>query len=80
VTFNSAKELKEVAKKMPIEKMLVETDSPYLAPVPFRGKPNQPAYVKHVAEHIAELRDVDLEEIGASTTENFFNLFKFAKQ
>jgi TatD DNase family protein len=80
VTFNSAKDLKEVAKKLPIEKMLVETDSPYLAPVPFRGKPNQPAYVKHVAEHIAELRDVKLEEIGASTTENFFNLFKFAKQ
>ncbi len=78
VTFNSAKELKEVAKKMPKEKMLVETDSPYLAPVPFRGKPNQPAYVKHVAEHIAELRGVRLEEVGEVTTENFFNLFKNA--
>jgi len=78
VTFNSAKELKEVAKKIPKEKMLIETDSPYLAPVPFRGKPNQPAYVKHVAEHIAELRGVRLEEVGEVTTENFFNLFKNA--
>lgn len=78
VTFNSAKELKEVAKKIPKEKMLIETDSPYLAPVPFRGKSNQPAYVKHVAEHIAELRGVRLEEVGEVTTENFFNLFKTA--
>ena len=78
VTFNSAKDLKEVAKKMPKEKMLIETDSPYLAPVPFRGKSNQPAYVKHVAEHIAELRGVHLEEVGEVTTENFFNLFKTA--
>jgi TatD DNase family protein len=59
--------------------MLVETDSPYLAPVPFRGKPNQPAYVKHVAEHIAELRHVYLEDIGDITTENFFSLFQHAK-
>jgi len=79
VTFNSAKELKEVAKKMPQEKMLIETDSPYLAPVPFRGKPNQPAYVKHVAEHIAELRGIRLEEVGEVTTENFFNLFSYAE-
>ena len=78
VTFNSAKELKEVAKKIPKEKMLIETDSPYLAPVPFRGKPNQPAYVKQVAEHIAELRGVRLEEVGEVTTENFFNLFNNA--
>ena len=79
VTFNSAKELKEVAKKLPKEKMLVETDSPYLAPVPFRGKSNQPAYVKHVAEHIAELRDIHPEEVAEVTTENFFTLFRHAK-
>ena len=80
VTFNSAKELKEVAKKIPAELMLVETDAPYLAPTPFRGKSNQPAYVKYVAEHIAELRNVDVEEITEKTTENFFRLFSAAKQ
>jgi len=79
VTFKNAQELKEVAKKLPIEKMLVETDSPYLAPVPFRGKSNQPAYVKHVASHVAELRGVHAEEIAEVTGENFFNLFKTAK-
>lgn len=78
VTFKNAQALKEVAQKMPIERMLVETDSPYLAPVPYRGKPNQPAYVKYVAEHIAELRNVSLEEIGEHTTDNFFNLFSAA--
>lgn len=76
VTFNSARQLKEVAQKMPLDKMLVETDSPYLAPVPYRGKTNQPAYVRHVAEHIAELRGVSVETIAAATTENFFRLFK----
>lgn len=78
VTFKNAQDLKVVAKKLPIEKILIETDSPYLAPVPYRGKSNQPAYVKHVAEHVAELRNVRLEEIGEVTTENFFNLFKTA--
>lgn len=80
VTFNSAKELKEVARKMPAELMLVETDSPYLAPVPFRGKSNQPAYVKYVAEQVAELRGESVEAITEKTTENFFNLFKTAKR
>ena len=75
VTFNSAKELKEVAKKMPADLMLVETDSPYLAPVPFRGKSNQPAYVKHVAEHIAELRNESIEQVAEVTTDNYFKLF-----
>ncbi|MEJ2142035.1 MAG: TatD family hydrolase [Gammaproteobacteria bacterium] len=75
VTFNSAKILKEVAKQMPADKMLVETDSPYLAPVPFRGKPNEPAYVRHVAEHIAELREDSIENIAAKTTDNYFRLF-----
>lgn len=75
VTFNSAKELKEVAKKIPNNRMLVETDSPYLAPVPHRGKPNQPAYVRHVAECIAGLRDTQWEAIAAKTTENYFHRF-----
>ncbi|NIT72050.1 TatD family deoxyribonuclease, partial [candidate division KSB1 bacterium] len=75
VTFNSAKELKEVAKMVPADQMLVETDSPYLAPVPFRGKSNQPAYVRQVAEHVAELRESNLDEIASRTTANYFRLF-----
>jgi len=75
VTFKSAKALQEVATKMPIDRMLVETDSPYLAPVPFRGKPNEPAYVKHVAEFVAELRGEKYEYIAEHTTENFLKLF-----
>ncbi len=78
VTFKNAQELKNVAKKMPVDRMLVETDSPYLAPVPFRGKSNQPAYVKYVAEHIAELRDEPVEYICEKTSENFFRLFSTA--
>ena len=78
VTFKNALELKEVAKKIPLNKMLIETDSPYLAPIPFRGKTNQPAYVFHVAEEIAKLRDIRVEEVGRATTENFFNIFKQA--
>ena len=78
VTFKSATELQQVAKKLPIERMLVETDSPYLAPVPYRGKKNQPAYVRHVAECIAALRNTPLEEIAEQTTNNFFQLFKTA--
>lgn len=78
VTFNSAKTLKEVAKQVPLERILVETDSPYLAPTPYRGKSNQPAYVKYVAEHIAVLRGTSLEAISEATTENFFRLFKTA--
>lgn len=79
VTFNSARELKEVAKKIPAERMLVETDSPYLAPVPCRGKPNYPAYVRHVAECVADLRNSKWEEIAEITTENFFRRFNHAK-
>jgi len=80
VTFKNAIELKEVAKKTPLDRMLIETDSPYLAPVPFRGKMNQPAYVRHVAEEIARLRAVDLEVIASATTENFFRLFKITHE
>lgn len=75
VTFKSATALKEVARSIPLERMLIETDSPYLAPVPYRGKLNQPAYVKYVAEEIARLRGVSLEEVGQVTTENFCRLF-----
>lgn len=75
VTFKNALALKEVARNVPIDKMLVETDSPYLAPVPYRGKSNQPAYVQNVAQCIAELRDESYEYIAERTTENFFRLF-----
>lgn len=79
VTFKSAKTLQEVAQKVPLDRMLVETDSPWLAPVPFRGKTNQPAYVKHVAETIAALRNDSFENIVTATTNNFFKLFSSAK-
>lgn len=75
VTFKSATVLKEVARSIPLERILIETDSPYLAPVPYRGKLNQPAYVKYVAEEIARLQGVSLVEIGRVTTENFRRLF-----
>jgi TatD DNase family protein len=78
VTFKNAKDLKDVARRMPLDRMLVETDSPYLAPVPHRGKPNQPAFVKHVADEIAALRGTTLEAIARATTENFFRLFRHA--
>ena len=75
VTFRNAVALQDVARRVPLERMLVETDSPYLAPVPFRGKRNQPAYVRHVAESIARLRDVPVETIASATTDNFARLF-----
>ena len=75
VTFKKALELKEVAKNIPLDRMLIETDSPYLAPVPFRGKMNQPCYVKHVAEEIAKLRGISVEEVGEATSANFKKLF-----
>ncbi len=79
VTFKNATALKEVAKAIPLDKMLIETDSPYLAPMPYRGKTNQPSYVKHVAEEIAKLRGEPLEMIATATTNNFFKLFAHAK-
>ena len=78
VTFKNALIIKEVAQKTPLDRILLETDSPYLAPVPYRGKQNQPAYVLHVAEEIARLRGISLEEVAGATTENFFRLFKNA--
>jgi TatD DNase family protein len=79
VTFKNAKELREIVKFVPLEYLLLETDSPYLAPMPFRGKTNQPAYTKHVAEYIAELKGLPLEKLIHQTTENFFKIFKKAK-
>lgn len=78
VTFKNARELKEVARRIPLERMLIETDSPYLAPVPHRGKLNQPAYVKHVAEEIATLRGQSFDDIARATRDNFFRLFRNA--
>jgi len=71
VTFKKALELKEVAQKIPLERMLIETDSPYLAPVPFRGKTQSAGYVKHVAEEIAKLRGISVEELGFATQPTF---------
>lgn len=76
LTFKSAKELREVAARVPLESVLVETDSPYLAPVPHRGKTNEPAYVRFVAEELARIKGLALEDIAAATTNNFRRLFK----
>ncbi|MCF8186642.1 MAG: TatD family hydrolase [Sulfuritalea sp.] len=78
ITFKNALIIKDVAKNVPLNRILVETDSPYLAPTPYRGKTNQPSYVKHVAEEVARLRGISLEEVSVATTENFFRLFKHA--
>lgn len=75
VTFKNAQALREVAKRVPLDRLLIETDSPYLAPVPFRGKTNEPGLVRYVAEEIARQRDVPLDRIAAATSENFFRLF-----
>ena len=75
VTFKNAQIVKDVACRVPLDRLLIETDSPYLAPVPFRGKLNQPGYVKYVAEEIARLRDIPTEEVANATTDNFFRLF-----
>lgn len=78
VTFRNAVELQEVARRVPLERMLIETDAPYLAPVPFRGKLNDPSKVKHVAEKIADLRGIPVAEVEERTTANFFSLFNKA--
>ena len=75
VTFKNAKELKDVARQVPLDRLLVETDSPYLAPVPYRGKTNQPGWVKHVAEEVARLQNRTFADVAAATTSNFFKLF-----
>lgn len=78
VTFKNATALQEVARQVPLNRILIETDSPYLAPVPFRGKQNHPALVKHVAEAMAQLRGISYEEIAEATTRNFYECFKLA--
>ncbi len=75
VTFKNAQDLQDTAKKVPLDRMLVETDAPYLAPMPHRGKENQPAYVRHVAEQLATLRAIPVEDVATATTDNFFRLF-----
>ncbi|WP_130098856.1 metal-dependent hydrolase [Siccibacter turicensis] len=75
VTFRNAEQLRDAARYVPLDRLLVETDSPYLAPVPHRGKENQPAYVRDVAEYMAVLKGVSVDELAAATTENFATLF-----
>jgi TatD DNase family protein len=76
VSFKSAKDLRDVALRVPMERMLIETDSPYLAPVPHRGKRNEPSYVPHVAAAIAAVREINVETVGRATSQNFFSLFR----
>ena len=80
VTFKNAESLRQIARKIPADRILVETDAPYLAPVPFRGKTNEPSFVRYTAEFLAELRGQPLEEFALQTTENFFALFSYAKR
>ncbi len=79
VTFNKAEDVQDVARRVPIERLLIETDSPYLAPVPYRGKPNEPAYVSYVGRFIAQLREQTDEAVAKATTDNFFRLFRIAQ-
>lgn len=78
VTFNNATAIKDTAKRIPSDRFLIETDSPYLAPVPFRGKPNYPLYVRQVAEHIADLRGTTVKQVADWSTENFYRLFQLS--
>ena len=80
VTFKNASALKEVAREIPLDRLLIETDAPYLAPIPFRGKPNEPAYVRYVAEEIGRLKNIPLAELAETTSANFFALFQEAKR
>lgn len=75
ITFKKADDIRAIATAAPLDRIIIETDCPYLAPMPMRGRRNEPAYVKHVAEKLAEIRDVSLDEIEAATTDNFFRLF-----
>lgn len=76
ITFRNAEELRDVVRKLPLDRLLIETDSPYLAPIPYRGKPNQPAYVRETCEYLAALKGVSVEELARITTQNTQNLFK----
>lgn len=79
VTFKNAQQVHEVAQKVPLDRLLIETDSPYLAPVPYRGKTNEPAWVLHVAECIAQLKGVSAAAIAEASTQNFYRLFAKAQ-
>lgn len=79
ITFKKSEELREIVKAVPLERMLVETDSPYLAPMPHRGKRNEPSFVVHTAKMVADLKGLSVEEVAAATTQNFFTLFDRAK-
>ena len=78
ITFKNAESIRDTIKKVPLDKLLVETDAPYLAPVPNRGKRNEPAFVKHTAEYLSHLKKVSFEKLADQTTQNFFNLFNKA--
>jgi len=80
VTFKSAKELQETCKQVPLERMLIETDSPYLAPIPYRGKINEPAWVSKVGEFISDLKNIPIEALAAQTTSNFYECFQIDKK
>ncbi len=78
LTFRNAEDLRDIARKLPLDRLLLETDSPWLAPGPYRGKPNQPAYLPQVAKVVAEVRGMTMADLGAATSENFFRLFRHA--
>ena len=78
LTFKNATTLQDVARQIPLDRILIETDSPYLAPVPHRGKMNEPGWVKHVAEYLADLKQIPLAQVEQQTTENFCTLFDVA--
>jgi len=79
VTFKTAEDLRAIVKDVPLERLLIETDAPYLAPIPKRGKRNEPAFTRHTAEKIAEIKGLSLEDVASATTNNFFTLFNKAK-
>ncbi len=80
ITFKNALDLHNIVRKIPLDRLLVETDAPYLSPVPFRGKLNEPAYTKYVVEYIASLKNISAEEVAKTTTDNFFKLFTKAQR
>jgi TatD DNase family protein len=80
ITFPKAQNIRDAAQIVPLDRMLIETDSPYLAPIPYRGQRNEPAFVKEVARQVAELRRTSAEEIGSQTTQNFYRFFKLGEK
>ena len=76
ITFKNSQNLVNTVKTLPLEKLMIETDSPYLAPAPYRGKPNEPSYLKYTAEKLSLIKGVSVKEVNEATTKNFFKLFK----